>query len=92
MLDWGRIEALLPQGEDSKATGRPGYPSLTLFRALLLGLWYDLSDVKLSAQLARDLLFRKFCWLELDQGCRTTALLAGSGRGLATGWSQLWAR
>lgn len=68
LIDWSRIEALLPRGEDCKATGRPGYPAQTLFRALLLGLWYDLSDVKLSAQLARDLLFRKFCRLELDQG------------------------
>lgn len=68
LIDWGRIEALLPCGEDGQATGRPGYPALTLFRALLLGLWYDLSDVKLSGQLARDLLFRKFCRLEIDQG------------------------
>lgn len=35
---------------------------------LLLGLWHDLSGVKLSAALARVLLFRKFCRLELDQG------------------------
>lgn len=68
LIDWARIEALLPVGEEKAQTGRPGYPALTLFRALLLGLWYDLSDVKLSAQLARDLLFRKFCRLELDQG------------------------
>jgi transposase, IS5 family len=68
LIDWGRIEALLPSGEQKARTGRPGYPALTLFRALLLGSWYDLSDVKLSAQLARDLLFRKFCRLELDQG------------------------
>jgi len=32
-----------------------------LFRALLLGLWYDLSDVKLEAQLARNSMFRRFC-------------------------------
>ena len=68
LIDWDRIEAHLPRGEDRARTGRPGYPAQTLFRALLLGLWYDLSDVKLSAQLARDLLFRKFCRLELDQG------------------------
>ena len=68
VIDWSRIEALLPRGEERRQTGRPGYPAQTLFRALLLGLWYDLSDVKLSAQLARDLLFRKFCRLELDQG------------------------
>ncbi len=68
LIDWDRLAALLPAGEEKVQTGRPGYPALTLFRALLLGLWYDLSDVKLSAQLARDLLFRKFCRLELDAG------------------------
>src|SRR6056297_2728174 len=68
LIDWPGIEALLPCGEEGHATGRPGYPALPLFRALLLGLWYDLSDVKLSQKLARDLLFRKFCRLEIDQG------------------------
>ena len=37
---------------------------LTLFRALLLGTWYRLSDVQLAQCLYRDLLFRKFCHLE----------------------------
>jgi transposase, IS5 family len=41
---------------------------MTLFRALLLGIWHNLFDVKLEAQLARDLMFRKFCRLEMDQG------------------------
>jgi IS5 family transposase len=38
---------------------------LTLFRSLLLGIWYQLSDVQLAQCLYRDLLFRKFCRLEL---------------------------
>ena len=46
-------------------TGHPSYPLLTLFRGLLLGLWYRLSDVQLAQCLYRDLLFRKFCRLEL---------------------------
>lgn len=66
LIDWSALEAFLPQGNGQ--TGRPGYAAMTLFRALLLGLWHDLSDVKLEAQLARDLMFRKFCRLELDQG------------------------
>ena len=49
----------------SSRTGRPGYPLLTLFRALLPGVWYQLSDVQLAQCLYRDLLFRKFCRLEL---------------------------
>lgn len=82
LLDWERIEALLPCGEDGQATGRLGYPALTLFRALLLGLWYDLSDVKLSQQLARDLLFRKFCRLEIDQGVPDDSTLGRYRKGL----------
>lgn len=66
LIDWSDLEPLLPDGTGQ--TGRPGYAALTLFRALLLGIWHDLSDVKLEAQLARDLMFRKFCRLELDQG------------------------
>lgn len=64
LLDWSRIELLLGSIYASK-TGRPSYPLLTLFRSLLLGVWYQLSDVQLAQCLYRDLLFRKFCRLEL---------------------------
>lgn len=64
VLDWGKLERLM-KGIYGSATGRPSYPSLTLFRALLLGVWYGLSDESLASCLARDLLFRKFCRLEL---------------------------
>ncbi|RXV56772.1 IS5/IS1182 family transposase, partial [Roseovarius sp. A46] len=36
LIDWDRLAALLPAGEVKVQTGRPGYPALTLFRALLL--------------------------------------------------------
>lgn len=64
LLDWSQIEGLLSSIYGSK-TGRPSYPLLTLFRSLLLGIWYQLSDVQLAQCLYRDLLFRKFCHLEL---------------------------
>lgn len=64
LLDWFEIEKLLSSIYSSK-TGRPSYPLLTLFRSLLLGIWYQLSDVQLAQCLYRDLLFRKFCHLEL---------------------------
>src|SRR5699024_382711 len=35
---------------------------------LMLGQMHGLSDVQLGAQLARDLAFRRFCRLEIDQG------------------------
>ena len=64
VLDWSKIEPILSSIYAAK-TGRPSYPLLTLFRGLLLGVWYRLSDVQLSQWLYRDLLFRKFCHLEL---------------------------
>jgi len=64
VLDWGQLESLMESIYSAK-TGRPSYPLLTLFRSLLLGIWYGLSDEQLGACLARDLLFRRFCRLEL---------------------------
>ena len=37
-----------------------------MLRALLLGVWYRLSDVKPESSLARDLLFRRFCGIRLE--------------------------
>jgi len=65
LLDWQEIEQLLNRIYSSK-TGRPSYPLLSLFRSLLLGIWYKMSDVQLSESLYRDLLFRKFCRFELS--------------------------
>lgn len=64
LFDWDRIEGILKPiyGSD---TGRPSYPLVTLFRALLLGVWYKSSDVQLSEMLFCYLPFRKFCHLEL---------------------------
>jgi len=60
-LDWGELERIM-SGIYAGKTGRPSYP---LLRASLLGIWYRLSDVELAQTLFRDLLFRKFCHLEL---------------------------
>lgn len=65
VLDWTALEGMM-SGIYSSHQGRPSYPLLTLFRSLLLGIWYKLSDEQLSQCLVRDLLFRKFCRLELD--------------------------
>jgi len=64
VLDWQKLEQLM-SGIYASKTGRPSYPLLTLLRASLLGIWYRLSDVELAQTLFRDLLFRKFCHLEL---------------------------
>jgi transposase, IS5 family len=82
MVDWGEIEALLPRGEGKAATGRPGYPALMLFRALLLGQLYRLSDLQLAQLLMRDLVFRRFCRIELDQSVPDAVTLGRFRAGL----------
>jgi IS5 family transposase len=45
----------------ASAKGEPAWPPLALFKALLLGLWHDLSDVALSEALDDRASFRRFC-------------------------------
>jgi transposase, IS5 family len=42
-------------------SGEAGWPPLALFRALLIGVWHDLSDVKLAEALEDRASSRRFC-------------------------------
>jgi IS5 family transposase len=81
LIDWAAMERLLAPLR--APTGRPGYPPLAMFRALLLAQWYQLSDPGLEEALADRLSFRRFCGFGLDEGtpdettlCRFRAALA----------------
>jgi IS5 family transposase len=43
------------------AKGEPAWPPLALFKAMLIAVWYDLSDVKLAEALDDRASFRRFC-------------------------------
>ena len=63
-LKWDRFEKLLkPLRSD---VGRPGYPALSMFKALLLQQWYELSDPGLEEALLDRISFRRFCGFTLD--------------------------
>src|SRR6185295_3923003 len=47
-------------------TGRPSYPPLAMFKALLLQQWYGLSDAELEEALADRLSFRRFLGLGFE--------------------------
>jgi transposase, IS5 family len=66
LINWHNIEAKLTDLHTAKR-GERAYPPLMMFKALLLQAWYNLSDPALEQQLARDLLFRRFVGLSLDQ-------------------------
>ncbi|HZU91582.1 MAG TPA: transposase [Stellaceae bacterium] len=60
LIDWTAIGRQLA-GIYAAAKGELGRPPLALFRALLLGIWHDLSDVKLAEALDDRASFRRFC-------------------------------
>jgi len=60
LIDWGRVAALLEPLYPA-AKGEPAWPPLAMFKALLLSVWYDLSDVKLAEALDDRASFRRFC-------------------------------
>lgn len=60
LIDWRSVAGLLePLYPASK--GEPAWPPLAMFKALLLSVWYDLSDVKLAEALDDRASFRRFC-------------------------------
>jgi IS5 family transposase len=62
LIDWSGVEALLRKARAVRS-GRPPYPPLVLFKALLLQRWYGLSDEALEDALCDRLSFRRFVGL-----------------------------
>lgn len=60
LVGWAELDRLLA-GISSAVKGEPRWPPLTLFRALLLATWHDLSDVRLAEALDDRASFRRFC-------------------------------
>jgi IS5 family transposase len=66
LVDWREIEDLLAPLRSGRM-GAPAYPSLVLFRALLLQQWFCLSDPGLEEALGDRISFRKFLGLALSE-------------------------
>ncbi len=64
IIDWDKI-TLLMTSIHNKKEGNSAYPPIMMFKILLLQSWYNLSDPAMEAQLARDLLFKRFIGLSL---------------------------
>jgi len=60
IIDWAPVEHALSNISNA-AKGEPAWPPLALFKAMLLSVWYDLSDVKLADALDDRASFRRFC-------------------------------
>ncbi|MCQ1571683.1 IS5 family transposase [Neorhizobium galegae] len=66
LIDWMPIDDAL-KGISCAAKGEPAWPPLALFKGMLLSIWYDLSDVKLSEALDNRASFRRFCGFSLSE-------------------------
>lgn len=66
LIDWQPIARLLSDLQGGKM-GAPRYPSLLMFKALLLQRWYALSDPALEEALKDRLSFRRFVGLPLSE-------------------------
>jgi IS5 family transposase len=85
LLKWYRFEKTLARLH-AAPTGRPAYPSLSMFKGLLLAQWYGLSDLELEEALNDRLSFRRFAGFGLDEDtpdhttfCRFRNDLAAAG-------------
>jgi transposase, IS5 family len=65
LVRWSRFESLM-KGVRDPGPGRGGYPSLVMFKALLLQSLYGLSDPELEEALSDRLSFRRFVGLSLE--------------------------
>lgn len=68
LVKWYRFEKLLSHLRDESGPGKPGYPVLLLFRALLLQSLYGLSDRELEDALNDRLSFKRFVGMSLEDG------------------------
>jgi len=85
VVKWYRFERLLGRLRDEGSVGRPAYPPLVMFKALLLQSLYGLSDAELEEALYDRLSFRRFVGLSLEAAvpdhttlCRFRGLLVAA--------------
>jgi transposase, IS5 family len=65
MINWRPLEYRIEKLY-CEETGRPGFPALVMFKALLLAQWYSLSDPELEDCLKDRLSFKQFVGLGIE--------------------------
>ena len=68
VIDWQPIEQYLNRQKTRYLRdhrGRPAYPLLSMFKAVLLGQWHSLSDPELEHSLITRIDFNLFCRFDI---------------------------
>lgn len=68
IIEWKVIEKEIEKvyHKGSDAVGRKAYPGIVLFKMLLIGIWYNLSDERTEEMVCENLSASKFCGLEVE--------------------------
>ena len=68
ILDWNEVDSLIREyySKGKSAVGRESYPALVLFKMVLLGYLYGLSDYDVEEQVKDRISFRKFVGIPLS--------------------------
>jgi len=68
LIDWSEVEKEISKvyKRGHSVDGRPAYSGLLLFKMLLLGIWYGLSDEKVEESVNDSLSMMRFCDLDIE--------------------------
>lgn len=68
IIDWKKIGREIGKyySKGESVTGRPSYDGLVLFKMLLVGIWYGLSDESVEEMTLDSLSVMQFCGLKLE--------------------------
>ena len=86
LVDWAEIDGHLKPIYASER-GEQAWPPLAMMKALLLSIWYDLSDIKLAEALDDLASFRRFCGFASDEPRRSAPPSFASG---GNSWPGCW--
>ncbi|MDR2585554.1 MAG: IS5 family transposase, partial [Prevotellaceae bacterium] len=78
LIDWTEIEKEITKvyKRGHSVDGRPAYRGLLLFKMLLIGIWYDLSDEKVEESVNDSLSMMRFCDLEIEDSVPDHSVLS----------------
>ncbi|MFK8295749.1 transposase [Capnocytophaga canimorsus] len=78
IIDWKLISAIIDKHYQKglSASGEKPYDGLLLFKMLLIGMWNNLSDVKVEEHVNDSLSAMKFCGMQLEDSVPSYSVLS----------------
>jgi len=78
LIDWKEVEKEVNKvyKRGHSVDGRPAYSGILLFKMLLIGIWYDLSDEKVEESVNDSLSMMRFCDLNIEDSVPDHSVLS----------------